>query len=117
VVDEAVHADVLDWIDEVPEAYLECRDYMHARFPWRAWWDSDAHAYREVLRCRRCTSQWSRLVYSTGKRSRWSVDYVDGYLRPAGSGRMQEADRDAMALRVTERLAEKTASKSGKKVV
>jgi len=94
----ASERDVAEWAADLPDEYLECRDYGHNWKPWAVRFDEEHNAYVRVARCGRCKSTRPEWMGMGGSRDRTSIAYRDGYLAPAGTGRLVMKDKDALRL-------------------
>jgi len=90
--------DVADWAAELPDEYLECRDYGHKFKPWAIRFDDEHNAYVRVARCASCKSTRPEWLGLGGAREKANISYRDGYLAPAGSGRLVMEDRNALRM-------------------
>jgi hypothetical protein len=77
----------------------DCRDLGHR---WRRvgptkWVRGEAH-YAQPLSCTECGSERVRRLDASGYPIGNDYDYIEGFLRPPGSGRMTAADKAAMRL-------------------
>ena len=90
--------DVADWAAELPDEYLECRDYGHKFKPWAIRFDDEHNAYVRVARCASCKSTRPEWLGLGGAREKANIAYRDGYLAPAGSGRLVMEDRNALRM-------------------
>ena len=87
------------WGDELPDAFLMCRDMGHQWRPFTAQWHSSERAYSRTLACARCSTQRTQWVSASGHIAHGNhYDYPEGYTAPAGTGRMDGAARDALRL-------------------
>lgn len=101
--------EVMAWGEELPDAYLSCRDLGHTWRPFTASWDSQERAYRRVLQCSRCTTERTQWVSSSGHIAHGnSYNYPEGYTAPGGWGRMDGQARDALRLQSVLRMVETT---------
>jgi hypothetical protein len=84
-------------IHDMPDNYIQCRDFNHSWRPFTASWDSKARCYETELRCTRCKTIKKRRMDSDGSILRSGYDYTDGYLIK-GMGRIIGSERDALRL-------------------
>lgn len=90
-----VEAEVREWDNEV----LECRTYNHKWAPQRATWNAEYRYYHIVQICTSCKSERTMDMDGHGHLiSRPTIDYVDGYLMPAGLGRISGDAKDVVRL-------------------
>ena len=94
----ASERDVAGWAAELPDEFLECRDYGHNWKPWAVKFDEEHNAYVRVARCRECKSTRPEWVGLGGSRDRANIRYRDGYLAPAGTGRLVGEERNMLRL-------------------
>jgi len=78
----------------------------------------DGKAFTEHLTCERCGGEWYRLVHITSSgfvrnRSSWRSNLPADFPRRPGSGQLTMADRNQIALALTQHIAELT--KEGEK--
>jgi hypothetical protein len=94
-------------VDIIPEAFLWCRDVMHAWDPYTARVALNKASRRremhQVLICTRCGTLKTRVMTLQGETLRNSYSYPDGYLQNE-QGAMTPADR-AMIRRINLRKA------------
>lgn len=79
--------------------FADCRDLGHAWKPVDAW--REGMVFIETLRCSRCNTRKDRAFHAkTGRllQVKANLRYPAGYLRPKGSGRMDEKSRGEMRL-------------------
>lgn len=98
---------VVAWGEELPDAFLTCRDMGHTWRPYTAAWDSQERAYRRELICARCTTVRVQWVSATGHIAHGNAyTYPEGYTAPTGTGRMDGQARDALRLQSVLRMVE-----------
>jgi len=90
--------DVAEWAADLPDEYLECRDYGHKFKPWAIRFDEEHNAYVRVARCASCKSTRPEWLGLGGSRDKANISYRDGYLAPAGSGRLRMEERNQLRL-------------------
>lgn len=107
---QSVNADAVEWIGELPAAFLACRDMGHSWRPLTASWEATERQYRRVLRCQRCKADRVQYLNARGHVEATHYDYPDGYTRPTGSdfGAYDSAMRDAVHLTSVVRLVEQS---------
>lgn len=86
-----------DWKDG---KFLLCRDLMHAWAPHTA--KKVKGGYLRTLRCARCRSIKEQTLDKWGYVTGSKMLYVEGYLMPAGSGRLSKNDRASLRLEMYE---------------
>jgi hypothetical protein len=104
-------SEVAAWAEDMPWEYLECRKRgNHHMDYYRAYYDKDIKAYREILRCKCCkaVTRENIICPDTGDYlERGPMRYQEGYLRPPGTGRMDNRSRGVVRLMVIQHRAEK----------
>lgn len=95
------------WAEDLPDAFIMCRDMGHTWRPYRASWNPQERGYDRVLRCGRCKTERKQLISESGLIERGSYDYPDGYSAPAGTGHIDGNGRGALRLESTLRLISK----------
>jgi len=110
----ASERDVQEWAQELPDKFLECRDFGHS---WRAHavrFDGEYNSYERTLRCARCRSERHEALSLSGSKSSRGYRYPDGYTAPRGTGHLVLADRDALRIEaVTRQVNDPTLLKRG----
>jgi hypothetical protein len=86
------------WVQSLPQEFIECRDLGHIWQPFRAWWDSSEREYRRVLRCTRCDAERTQGLSSAGLVLSGHYSYADGYSKPEGTGYFDRTERAALRL-------------------
>lgn len=81
-------------LDDMADAFIQCRDFGHAWRPYSARWDTDDRCYVQQLRCPRCKTIRERRIGRHGQLLGSWYDYPEGYVMPSGMGRMTGSDRD-----------------------
>jgi hypothetical protein len=94
---EPVLFDLTVALDDMPENFLQCRDYLHAWKPYGARQNPD-RTFTSTLRCNRCTTLKNRTINRHGHVLSVTYDYPEGYTI-AGSGRLDGDARDMIRLR------------------
>jgi hypothetical protein len=84
-------------LKDMPENFIQCRDYMHAWKPYGAKLNPD-RTYTSTLRCNRCSTLKVRTVNHHGSILSVHYDYPEGYTI-SGSGRLDGDARDRIRLR------------------
>jgi len=106
--------DVQGWAEELPDKFLECRDFGHS---WRAFgvrFDEEYNSYERTLRCARCRSERHEALSLSGAKSSRGYRYPDGYQAPAGTGHLVLSDRDALRIEsITRQVNDPTLLKRG----
>lgn len=103
----ADHAAFDPWAQELPEAFIQCRDFGHNWRAYRAFYDEREKGYRRVIQCTRCTTERTQLLDLDGSvRSGYYV-HPDGYLKPAGTGVLDAGGRASLRLISTLKLIER----------
>lgn len=98
------HDAVSSWAADLPDSYLQCRDFGHTWRPFRASYDAAENGYRRIMRCGRCKAQRSQLLGLDGSIRSGAYDYADGYTKPAGTGVLDQGGRGTLRLESTLRL-------------
>lgn len=96
--------EVETWSQDMPEAFLACRDYGHQWWPHTAHFSAREQAYDRTLRCKRCGTTRSQWISLRGEVLGGHYDYPEGYQAPPGSGRLDGDGRAALRLESTLRL-------------
>lgn len=97
----------VDFIQSLPSAFLDCRDYGHTWRARTARWDGDTRAYERTLECSRCSTTRTQWLSAFGTTLKGSYSYPDGYTH-TGMGRLDGAARDALRLETVTRLLDLT---------
>lgn len=103
-------SDVTTWAEGLPPEFLACRDMGHAWRSWRAWKDTRARCFVQVLRCERCRTERERELSLRGERLSQTYRYPEttegeaSYLAPKGSGAFTSEGRADLRLLSLERL-------------
>jgi hypothetical protein len=92
-----------EWVQDLPERYLLCRDIGHNWRPLTAR-ITDAHTYTRTMRCTRCHTERHQDLSIYGAILSSGYTYPDGYLAPPNSGRMTSDRRDGLRLESVQRL-------------
>lgn len=83
-------------VDQIPEQFLFCRDFLHAWDPYNAKVSRNKVTRRnevhQILICTRCSTLKTRIMTTGGEMLRSSYSYPDGYLLTE-HGQMTPADR------------------------
>ena len=90
--------DVGTWAHALTDAALLCRDVGHYWRPFTASWEPASRSYYRVLRCGRCKTERHQLLDSRGHPVSGHYVYPEGYLAPAGMGRLVGDERDTLRL-------------------
>lgn len=90
--------DVGLWAAALTDAALLCRDVGHYWRPFTASWERESRSYHRVLRCGRCRTERHQLLDSRGHPVSGHYVYPEGYLAPAGTGRLVGDERDTLRL-------------------
>lgn len=93
------HTDLDRALDQLNDAFIQCRDFGHSWRPYSARWDQQDLCYVQELRCSRCKTIRSRLLGKRGELLGSSYDYPEGYTMPHGIGRLTGHDKDAIRYR------------------
>ena len=91
-----------DWTDELDDRYLLCRDIGHTWRPFRA--QIADSAYWRVMRCGRCKTEREQTLSMSGEILAGHYNYPEGYLTPAGTGRLYGHHRAHLRLESVLRL-------------
>lgn len=91
-------AEVIAAVAGMPVEFLQCRDYGHVWQDRGARWYPSLHYWEQMLKCTRCKLQRARHMTARGALIDAPYDYPEGYLMPAGVGRLTSVDRDAIRL-------------------
>ena len=92
------------WSAGLPDSYLLCRDMGHLWRPFRAWWSDQDREYKRVLRCGRCKTERHQAISAAGIVNENHYVYAEGYVAPAGTGRMDPEGRGTLRLESVLRL-------------
>lgn len=99
----ADRAEVAGFANGLSISHLHCRELGHNWRPWVARYDEEHNAYERALRCTRCrTERWETIGLSGAKLGS-HYKYPDGYVAPAGLGRIVGEGRDALRLESLQR--------------
>jgi hypothetical protein len=114
-------AEVRAWAEEMPWEYLECRKRgWHQLDYYRAFYDKDIKAFREILLCWTCEAVTQENIISADDGSyieHGSLKYVDKeYLREKGSGRIDAKGKDVIRLMVIQHRSQSTSPRRLKSV-
>lgn len=98
---------VEQWAEELPDRYVECRDFGHSWRAYRAWPIAGTSTYGRILRCPRCKVEREQTLDRYGHIVTGHYDYraAPGYLAPKGAGRT--VSRDDIRLTSTLRIIER----------
>ena len=88
-IDSAIH--------NMPDTYIQCRDFNHSWRPFTANWSQKERCYEVQLKCSRCKTTRHRLMNAEGSLLANRYTYADGYLIK-GMGRMIGDERDKLRL-------------------
>lgn len=97
-------SEVEAWATGLTDNYIACRDMGHTWRPLRAWWEESLKSYVRTLRCGRCRSERSQYVASNGYVDGNRYDYAEGYVKPKGTGRIDQEGSAALRLESILRL-------------
>ena len=95
---------ITDWAEELPERFLQCRDFGHSWRPWAVRFDREFNSYERSLRCSRCRSERHESLGMSGAKSSRGYTYPEGYQAPPGTGHLVLADRDELRIASIQRL-------------
>jgi hypothetical protein len=95
---------VASWSHDLPDEFLLCRDIGHQWRPFTARYLPQRNVYERTLRCGRCTTTRRQTVSLSGEISSGGYEYADGYVAPAGQGRLTGRARGALRLESIGRL-------------
>lgn len=95
---------ISDWAEELPERFLQCRDFGHSWRPWAVRFDREYNSYERTLRCTRCRSERHESLGLSGAKAGRGYTYPDGYQAPPGTGHLVLADRDELRIASIQRL-------------
>lgn len=93
-----------NWIQSLPQTFIECRDLGHVWRPWRASWNAAEREYRRILRCARCSTERTQSLSAGGLVLKGSYSYIDGYAKPEDTGHFDRSERAALRLESLLRL-------------
>lgn len=89
--------DVESVIADMPDNFIQCRDFNHSWRSHNANYDAGSQSYDVTLKCTRCKAERIRTIDSHGGLVSSHYDYKDGYLIK-GMGRLTGNDRNALRL-------------------
>ena len=95
---------VAKWSHELPDEFLLCRDIGHLWRPFTARFLAQRNVYERTLRCARCTTERRQTVSLSGDIASGGYVYAEGYVAPAGQGRLTGRARGALRLESIHRL-------------
>lgn len=105
------------WAQQLGDDELLCRDLGHIWHPDSASFDSRARAFKQTLRCDRCTTLRRRMLSRDGAILASSYIYPQRYLAPKGLGPYDSGVRSTLRLasinRVINAAAEAAKRNSG----
>lgn len=101
---KVVKSDAQEFAEELPTAFLQCRDFGHSWRPHTASWSRELVCWERVLQCARCTAERVQRLSRDGGVLGGHYEYPEGYLHLKG-GRLTGQDRDALRLQSTMRVA------------
>lgn len=104
--------EVTAWAQELPDAFIQCRDFGHLWRPFTASYDSQEKGYRRTIRCTRCRTERSQVLDLDGSVRSGHYSHPDGYLKPAGTGVLDAAGRGSLRLASTLRLIDRAERKA-----
>lgn len=91
------------WAVDLPDAFLQCRDFGHTWRPFRASINDDA-TFERVFRCGRCKTERQQTLSKRGEILGGAYLYTEGYLAPKGTERITSDGRNRLRLESTQRL-------------
>ena len=94
-----------EWVLDLNDQQLLCRDIGHTWRPFRAYLTE--YGYERILRCPRCRTERAQSLSPRGHVLEGHYSYPDGYLAPKGVGRMDSDARDLLRLESIGRLIAK----------
>lgn len=77
---DAPSRDVHDFVGDLSDKQLHCRELGHTWKPLTVRWDRETEAYDRRLRCSVCRTIRVQLLTSSGHVMTNRYEYVDGYL-------------------------------------
>lgn len=101
--------DVEGTIADMPDRFIQCRDFQHSWRPHGASLDTAARCYDVQLKCTRCKAIRNRIIGLDGEVLRSNYDYPDGYLIK-GLGRITGGGRNMLRLESIRRVLPGAAS-------
>lgn len=104
-----------EWESQLPLEQLFCRDSSihHSWDPYTA--KRVAEGIERNLICRRCTTIKSQILDNEGYVIRTRMKYPEGYLRPAGSGRITADDNARMRVNTAAQMIRPATSRRRRK--
>lgn len=101
--------DLDEWVRELADRFLLCRDLGHNWKPARAGIETQElrggrAVYWRVMRCTRCRTEREQWLSASGHVVSGGYAYSDGYLKPAHTG---PVNRDTLRLSSVLRLIER----------
>lgn len=103
-------AELVQFAEELPERFLECRELGHLWRPWAALSNPDG-GYDRTLRCTRCQTKREQIITSRGVVTSNRYIHPEGYLHK-GMGRIVGDGRGLLRLTSVKRQAIKMAEKA-----
>lgn len=104
--DELHVREIAEFAQGLPEKFLYCREMGHNWRPYTAGRFKDG-GYERTLRCSRCRTQRVQEISARGVVLRNNYVHPDGYLSPAGMGRIVGEGRGALRLESIKRIVSK----------
>jgi hypothetical protein len=98
------------WANSLEDNYLLCRDWGHGWRAYTALWDNKMKIFKRSLRCPRCKTIRHQELSQQGVVVGSYYEYADGYLAPAGIGRLTKDVRSYLRLESVQRMVSKEAS-------
>lgn len=87
-----------EWIADLPDRFIECRNDQHRWKMLRAGWDAEMHNYKVDHRCTNCRARRERRLGREGHVLSNRYQYPDDYLAPKGVGQYDKDSRATMRL-------------------
>jgi hypothetical protein len=92
-----------EWAHDLTASQLTCRDFGHAWRPLTARYGDEGTIIR-AQRCTRCRTEREQVLSLSGLILSGRYSYPDGYLAPAGIGRLTSSDRGVLRVESISRL-------------
>lgn len=78
--DAPTHRNATDFVGDLTDRLLHCRELGHTWKPLTVSWDPESRSYDRRLRCPSCRTVRRQLLTSTGHVHSNRYDYPEGYL-------------------------------------
>lgn len=102
-------ADVEKFATQLPDSFLQCREFGHSKRPYTA--IRTRTGFERTVRCTRCKTVWEQVLDRHARMITSRPRYADGYLAK-GIGRIVGDGRDVLRLESVERTVSTVISKA-----